>query len=125
MPFPTLKPSSREFNAGDYPVKTFKAQSGAEVRILYGSKRSGMAINLGYDNVADAAADDFVVHFDEVRGIFDTFTLPEQVLAGWTGASSAIDASSTGSKWRYSKAPEISSVRPGRSSVRVELVGVL
>lgn len=125
MPFPTLSPTSRDFTAGEYPVKTFRAQSGAEVRILYGSKRSGMTITLAYDHIRDTDADDFVAHFDEVRGTFDTFTLPTQLLAGWTGASSALDASNTGIRWRYAEAPAVTSVRPGRSSVRVQLVGVL
>lgn len=125
MPFPSLRPTSRDFASGDYPVKTFKAQSGAEVRILYGSKRTNMGISLSYENIADTAADDFVAHFDEVKGTFDTFTLPTEVLSGWSGAASALDASGTGNRWRYAQAPAISSVRPGRSSVRVELVGVL
>lgn len=125
MAFPALKPTSRDFKTGDYPVKTFTAQSGAEVRILYGSKRTGMSISLGYENIADTAADDFVAHFDEMRGTYDTFTLPSAVLTGWTGATSALDASNTGNQWRYAEPPAITSVRPGRSSVQVTLVGVL
>jgi hypothetical protein len=125
MAFPVLSPSSRDFTAGDYPVKTFTAQSGAEVRILYGSKRTGMTISLDYENIADTAADDFVAHFDEVRGTYDTFALPSEVLTGWTGASTALDSSNTGIRWRYAQAPAITNIRPGRSSVRVELVGVL
>jgi hypothetical protein len=125
MPFPTLKPASRDFKTGDYPVKTFKAQSGVEARILYGSKRTGMALSLGYENIPDGSADDFVAHFDEVKGTFDTFTLPDEVLAGWQGASTALDAAATGNRWRYAEAPQVSAVRPGKSSVRVSLIGVL
>lgn len=125
MPFPTLRPTSRDFSAGDYPVKTFKAQNGVEARILYGSKRTGMEISLGYDNISDTTADDFVAHFDEVKGTFDTFTLPTDVLTGWQGAASALDASGTGNRWRYAEAPAVTSVRPGKSSVQIRLVGVL
>lgn len=125
MAFPTLQPTSRNFDAGDYPVKTFKAQSGAEVRILYGSKRTNMMLDLAYDNIADTDADDFVTHFDEVLGTYSTFTLPSALLAGWTGATAALTASGTGNQWRYAEAPAITNVRPGRSSVQVKLVGVL
>lgn len=125
MPFPALKPTSRSSSAGDYPVKTFKAQSGAEVRILYGSKRTGMELDLSYDNISDSSADDFVVHYDEVKGTFSTFDLPANVLAGWSGDSTQLDASFTGNQWRYSGPPSIISVRPGISSVQVKLVGVL
>jgi hypothetical protein len=64
MPFPVLRPTSRDFKPGDYPIKAYNAQSGAEVRILYGDTRS------------------------------------------------------------KAESPQVTSVRPGRSSVRVNLVGV-
>lgn len=125
MAYPTLTPSARNFDAGDYPVKTFKAQSGAEARILYGSKRTGMTLDLSYDNIADTQADDFVSHFDEVLGTYSTFALPSAVITGWSGVASAIDASATGNQWRYSQPPQITNVRPGRSSVQIKLIGAL
>lgn len=125
MPYPTLQPTRRSFGAGDYPIKTFKAQSGAEVRILYGSKRSGMTIDLSYDNITDQQADDFIAHYDEVKGIFITFTLPTQLVSGWKGDAAALTASSSGIQWRYAEAPSITNNRPGYSSVEVRLVGVL
>ena len=125
MPFPTAVPSSREFNAGDFPVKTFKAQSGAEVRILYGSKRTGMEISLGYDNAPDSVANGFVTHFEEMKGSYTTFALPSAVTTGWQGTASTLTASANGNQWRYAEPPSISSVRPGRSNIRVRLVGVL
>ena len=125
MAFPTLQPTSRNFEAGEYPVKVFKAQSGAEIRIMYGSKRSGMMLSLSYDNITDANADAFVTHFDEVFGVYATFKLPNALLAGWGGSSSTLTAINTGSKWRYAQAPTITSVRPGRSTVQIALVGVL
>lgn len=125
MAYPTLKPTARNVDTGEYPVKTFRAQSGAEVRILYGSKRTGMTMALSYENISDSDADGFVAHFDEVKGTFQTFSLPSQVLSGWSGIASRLDASTTGNQWRYAKAPAITNVRPGRSSVQVELVGVL
>lgn len=124
MPYPTHKPSSRSFDAGDYSYKTFKAQSGKEVRILYGDKRTGMTLELGYENIKDTAADDFIAHYDEVKGGFASFTLPAAFRSGWTGTATAIDVPS-GNQWRYAEPPAITSVHPGISSVRVRLVGVL
>ena len=124
MAFPTHRPTGRSFNAGDYSYKTFSSQSGKEVRILYGDKRTGMQLQLVYENVNDTAADDFVAHYDEVKGGFNTFVLPSEFKAGWSGDTSAIDAVS-GNRWRYESAPSISSVRPGISSVTVNLIGVL
>jgi hypothetical protein len=124
MAYPAFAPTSRSFAAGDYQYKTYKAQNGKEVRILYGDKRTGMTLDLGYDNIADTAADDFIAHYDETKGGFASFTLPDAFRTGWTGDAAAIDAA-TGNQWRYDGPPAITSVRPGISSVTVKLVGVL
>jgi hypothetical protein len=124
MAYPAYAPTSRSFGAGDYQYKTYKAQNGKEVRILYGDKRTGMTLDLGYDNIADTEADDFITHYDETKGGFTSFTLPAAFRTGWGGNSAAIDAA-TGNQWRYDGPPQITSVRPGISSVTVKLVGVL
>jgi hypothetical protein len=124
MAYPALRPTSRDFDPGSYPVKSFRAQSGAEVRILYGSRRTDQALTLGYDNIPDSDAQQFVTHFDEVFGTFSTFALPDSVRSGWSAAANTLDAV-TGAAWRYDAAPTITSVRPGRSSVRVSLKAVI
>lgn len=124
MTYPSLAPSSRNFNAGDYSYKTFKSQNGSETRILYGDKRTGMTLDLSYDNIPDNQADDFIAHYDDTKGGFETFDLPAGFRAGWAGLPARIDAA-TGNKWRYESPPVITSVRPGISSVTVKLVGVL
>lgn len=124
MAFPTLTPSSRNYASGDYPVKTFRAQSGAESRILYGSRRTGMTLDLQYDNITDANAELFLDHYDETKGTYITFTLPTVALTGWSGNKDAIDVA-TGNAWRYDGPPQITNVRPGVSSVQIKLIGVL
>ncbi len=95
MAFPDLAPTSRSFESGDYPVKTFKAQNGAEHRILYGSNRTNMKLSLSYANVADTQADDFIAHYDEVKGTFSTFDLPDGSLSGWSGNTGALRSEPT------------------------------
>lgn len=124
MTFPSIAPTGRQFNAGDWPVKTYKSQSGAELRILYGSKRTGMQLELDYENISDAQAEQFLTHYDSTFGTYQTFTLPAEVRAGWSGTQPSIDAA-TGNNWRYSEQPLITAVKPGRSSVKVSLIGVL
>jgi hypothetical protein len=125
MAFPNLTPTSRSFESGDYPVKTFKAQNGAEVRILYGDKRTNMKLSLSYANITDAQAEQFLDHFDEVQGTFKTFTLPSLTRNGWTGNKDALGAQTHGNDYRYEKAPQQVQVRPGISTVTVNLIGVL
>ena len=124
MAFPALVPTSRDLDPGSYPVKAFRAQSGVEVRILYGNKRTDQMLDLSYTNVPDAQAQLFVQHFDAVLGTFQTFTLPAATRTGWSADQATIDAVA-GAAWRYEEAPKISSVRPGLSSVTVRLRAVL
>lgn len=128
MPFPAIKPSSRTFDPGSWPIKTFRSQNGVEARILYGNKRTNMTLQLSYQNVTDATADLFVLHYIEVKGVYTTFDLGTAPRAGWTGATSTIGAGGpdlTGSRWRYAEAPSVQSVKPGISTVSVKLIGVL
>lgn len=122
MPFPNLKPSGRSFNPGDFPIKTFRSQSGKESRILYGSNRTGAELELTFENITNANANEFVVHYDETRGTFATFGLPANVFAG---SSSANFNSGSGTAWRYAGPPEIASVYNNLSTVTVRLVAVL
>jgi len=124
MAFPTLQPTGRNFNPGDFPIKSFRSQSGAETRILYGSQRTNMSLELNYDNITDTNANLFLTHFNEVQGTFQTFSAPSAVRSGWSGTSTALDVTGANA-WRYAEAPQITAIRPGVSSVRVKLIGVL
>ena len=90
MAFPILKPSSRTYDPGTYPVKTFRAQNGKETRILYGSERTDVKLSLSYANIGDPNAELFLDHYDEVQGTFQTFDLPGQALGGWDGNNDAL-----------------------------------
>ena len=90
MAFPNLKPSSRSYEPGSYPIKTFKAQNGAERRILYGTERTEVKLSLSYANIGDANAERILDHYDEVQGTFQTFKVPNIVLTGWEGNNDAL-----------------------------------
>ncbi len=122
MAYPTLKPSSRNFDAGDYPIKSFRSQSGAETRILYGNRRTGATASLTYENITDTNANSFVTHFDETKGTYLTFNLPTEAVAGWSPGTLNIG---TGNAWRYAEAPSITSVKNGYSTVQIKLIAVL
>ena len=124
MAFPSLVPTSRAFDPGDYPVRTFKSQNGAETRILYGSERTNVKLQLSYANIGDASAELFLDHFDETKGTFSTFDLPDGSLGGWSGNTDALRLG-TSAKYRYESAPQITQVAKGISTVTVNLIGVV
>lgn len=126
MAFPTLVPTSRSFDAGDWPIKSFRSQNGAEVRILYGSNRTGMSLELSYENLSDANAELFLTHYNEVQGTYGTFTIPATgAKTGWSGTTNALDVTGTGNSWRYAEPPRVQAVKAGVSTVSVKLIGVL
>ena len=128
MPYPVLQPSSRVLDLGDWPVRTYNAQSGAEIRLLYGNKRHNYKLALTYRNISDTAASAFTAHYQETKGTFSVFNLSAAakvaILAGWTGVPNKFQMP-TGTDWRYEKAPVITAVRPGISTVTVNLIGVI
>ena len=125
MAFPDLKPSKRNFESGDFPVKKFKSQSGEETRVLFGSKRTGMKMSLTYKNIADADAEKFLDHYHEMKGTYTTFTVAAETKAGWSGNGDAIGAGEWDNAYRYSAPPKLIQVKNGVSTIQVNLIGVL
>ena len=126
MAFPDLVPSSRTFSPGDFPIKKFNAQNGAEVRILYGSRRVNQVFELSYANISDQEANLFLVDYEDQQGTFKRFYLSDKTYEGWGLAGSATSEldRGPGTLWRYDAPPSIVSVRPGISSVTVKLRAV-
>ena len=123
MAFPTLAPSARNYVPGDWAQQKYRSMSGAEVRIRYGDKRTDASLSLQYQNIPDADAELFLADYDSKFGTYKSFTLPPEVLAGWSGANYVPNTSAM--KFRYGGPPQLQAVRPGVSSVSVELVGVI
>lgn len=128
MEFPVKHaPSSRQFDAGDFPVKQFKAQDGMEVRILFGSKRTGQQMTLEYRAIPDTDAEQFLDHYIEQKGTFGAWAMTQTAGArrGWGGDYETLGVVTSGNRWRYSSPPKITSVYPGVSNVSIALTAVL
>lgn len=120
-------PSSRQFDAGDFPVKQYTAQDGMSVRILYGSRRTGQQLSLQYSAIPDLDAQAFVEHYIEQKGTFGAWamTLTAGARRGWGGDYETLGAVASGNRWRYAGPPTLTSVYPGVSNVSISLVAVL
>lgn len=127
MPFPDYVPSERSFNPGDWPVSRYSSQSGAEIRILRGSNRVNARLELTFNNVTDTVAAEFLAHYREVQGTFQSWYFGDdpKVFDGWTASTSTeLEAFPWGLAWRYDGPPDIAQVKKGRSNVRVQLAAV-
>jgi hypothetical protein len=129
MDFPSTRVTSRKFTHGDWPIKTYKSVSGSEVRLMRGSRPSGMTLELSYENIADINAELFLQHYDSRLGTFHSFQLPPGAparTAGWTGPTNWQRVQQNFNAWRYAEPPSVTaSGYPGRSNVSVRLVAVL
>ena len=136
--FPQFVPSTRKYTPPSWPVKSFNAQNGSEVRILYGDQPSQAQYQLSYSNLPDTDAEQFVEHFRAVKGTFAQFPLgapgstlgasvdEESVKGGWAGDPDNFGKGPDNpSRWRYEGPPQLDSVRRGITSVTVTLVSVL
>ncbi len=120
-------PSGRTYTPGDYASTSYRAQNGAEVRILYGNKRVASTVQLVYNNITDADAETFLFHYNLVKGTFESFDAGGDTLnAGWTGTRGALNTitQQPGTQWRYAGPPQLQSAYVGRSSLVIDLVAV-
>ena len=135
FPLIATAPSSRSFEMGDWPVKTFKAQNGAELRILYGNRRTNMTLNLEWRNLTYNNVQQIMQHYIDSHGSWTSFLLPNNNLSGqrvaWSDVAlsgNAIDqligVGENGNRWRYAEPPSIQSVQKNRHNVSIKLIGV-
>lgn len=120
--FPSFVPSGRSFDPGDLPIKTYNAQNGSEVRIVYGSKRINRKLQLAYANIPDTDAEDFMTHYAAASGTLKTFSLSSGALKGWEGVD--VMDPDTDLAYRYARPPQMTQVAKGKSTVTVDLVMV-
>jgi hypothetical protein len=126
--FPNIAPTSRSFELGDWPVKTYKAQNGAEIRILYGNRRTNMVMSLEWRNVSSAQAALIINHYTGQRGTFQTFSFGSAASssskAGWDADDTLLGTGVSGNAWRYAGPPTIETVKKDTHVVTAKFVGV-
>jgi hypothetical protein len=123
--FPEIKPTSRSFRLGAFPVKTYRALSGATVKRAFGNRATSYELQLSYDNITDDTTSQLLAHYNGSSGGFERFTLPADLFAGMNDTLRGYIQSPTSIKWEYASPPEVQSVFTGRSRVSITLLGEL
>lgn len=121
--FPSIVPTARSFQLGQYPIKTYRALSGAVIRRSFGSRPFGHTLDLQFDNVPEATVNTIIDHYNTQGGGTLGFTLPATVFAGYSADLRNRAQNPTGIEWLYAEPPSVSSVLRDRSSVTVKLIG--
>ena len=128
VPFPTVKPTSRSYNPGNYPQNTFEAQNGAKTIIRYSQKRVNATLTLGFSNISDADAALILANYEDVNSDWDYVTFDRgYATSGVTDTSLLAYLKESGSslKWRYSAPPSVTSSFKGKSNVSCSFVACL
>ena len=120
--YPSLCPTRRSWTPGQFPTKRFTAINGAGKTRLYGSKAFDSKLSLEY-LLDDSELAELLACYTAARGPYDQLTLPPETFIGFSPQVLAeIPDYLT---WRWSDTPTVESVSPGRTRVRVNLVGTL
>jgi hypothetical protein len=120
--FPTLAPTSRNYTAGEFPTKRFNSISGAGTTRLYGSKAYNVSLSLEFV-LSDTDLASVLSCYDQAKGSAYGLTLPSTIFDGMSSdVQNQIPDHVT---WRWDATPQVESLFPDRSRVRVSLLGTL
>lgn len=126
--FPSISPSSRSYSPGNFPQTEFRAQNGALTVVRFGSRRVDSELDLEFQNITDADAALILANYEAVNRAWDSVTF--STASGTSGISGSLadyisEAGGSGLRWRYAEPPSVTSVLPGRSTVRCRFIGIM
>ena len=128
VPFPTIKPTSRNYRPGTYPSTTFESLDGTKTHLRFGNKRVNATLTLGFSNISDADAALILANYENVNSDWDYVTFDRgYATSGVTATSLLAYLKESGSslKWRYSAPPSVTSSFKGKSNVSCSFVACL
>ena len=126
-----ITPTSRNYSPGEYPQSVFEAQNGAKTVLRYGNKRVNASLSLSFKNVTDNLAAEILANYESINSDWDYLNFNgTDVLKGIEPTTSTLKTyvreSNSGLRWRYAKAPQVSSgTYPGVSNVSCSFVACL
>lgn len=123
--FPSLTPTGRNFGMGEYPVKSYRAMSGATVRRSFGSRPFGYNADLEFRNVPESVVNQIYDHYHGQGGGTIGFLLPVTIFAGYSSALRGRMENPLGIEWIYAEPPAVQSVIKNLSTVTIKLIGEL
>lgn len=120
--FPALRPASRRYSFGVFPVTEERGFGGGSVRFLHGSTSSQHELELGFELLTQAEGKLLRDHYRGQQGGFLPFSLSAEA---WAGHTSATDLVPTTTLWLYAEPLEEAHRSGGLMDVTVQLRSVL
>lgn len=119
--FPALKPATRRYSMGVFPVTEERGFGGGSIRFRHGSTAYGHNLELGFTALTQAEAKLIRDHYRTQQGGYISFPLSSQA---WAGHTSFSDLVPTTTYWRYTAPPEEVHMDGGYVSMSVALLSV-
>lgn len=101
--FPELRPTSRSYDFGLFPLTEQPSISAGTVRFRHSTVPQNYSLTLGYSGLTDAKASLIRTHFQGQAGTFRSFSLPSII---WEGHAFSGNVIPYNTLWRYLDAPE-------------------
>ena len=126
-----ITPTTRNYSPGEFPQTVFEAQNGAKTVLRYGNKRVNASLSLSFKNIDDDQAAQILANYENINSDWDYLDFNgTDVLKGIEPTTSTLKTyvkeSSSGLRWRYAKAPQVSSgTYPGVSNVSCSFVACM
>jgi hypothetical protein len=117
--FPSIEPTRREYDLGDFPMEEEVPWPGVGVRFRTGFDPlavEGLTLTLVYEDLRETQMQQIRTHYNSRQGGTVPFTLPAVI---WLGDSAPPIPS--GTRWRYLAPPEEIQKKGGWFDVTVEL----
>ena len=122
--FPSFAPTSRSFTPGIYPQRTYRSLSGVVTKRTFGNAPSQSTLDMSFDNVADSTVTAIINHYRNQTAVNRRFQLSATTMGGMdSGLVSIANGTIDNLRFEYKDPPSVQSVRPGRSSISVSLIG--
>lgn len=119
--FPALKPATRRYSMGVYPVTEERGFGGGSVRFSHGTTPYGHTLELGFIALTAAQAKLLRDHYRTQQGGYVSFPLSAEA---WAGHASFTDLVPATTYWRYASAPEETHRTGGYVDVSIALLSV-
>lgn len=121
--FPAFTPSQRSFKPGIYPQRSYRSLSGVITKRTFGNSPSQATLEMSFNNVSDSTAASIIAHYNSQTAANRRF-LVDNTLGGIDESlRDYANGSENNLRWEYVGPPEVQSVRPGRSTITVSLIG--
>ena len=121
-----IRPTSRRFTMGVYPVRSYTSLSGKTVRRSFGNKASGYTLELTFENVDEGVLNTIFDHYHGQYGATEGFRIPQRLFSGYKQETTFDNFRTIPNvQWFYADSPRVESTVLALSTISITLIGDL